>query len=279
MNMPVFVAPELLNQTTAISMNELEWNSRHDLGFYLDGFQGRSLQMVSKATLMNRVDTKYLIPLAFIPTLLTLLQADYDILEIAGRRMFTYKNLYFDTADFRFYAAHHNGKLNRYKVRHRRYEETHSDFLEVKFKNNHRRTVKTRLAIHAEMGKITKEMSEFLHAHGIHEPLYPKQLEQYQRVTLVNEALGERITLDFGLSYQQQNGQWQQLQEVFIAELKQASKTMPSPFTTLMREYHLKPNSFSKYCIGCCLTHPNVLKTNNFKPTLLKLQQLRATIS
>lgn len=276
MNMPVFVAPELLNQATAISMDELEWNSRHDLGFYLGGFQGRSLQTVSKATLMNRVDTKYLIPMAFIPTLLTLLQADYDILEIDGRRMFTYKNMYFDTADFRFYAAHHNGKLNRYKVRHRRYEETHSDFLEVKFKNNHRRTIKTRLAIHAEMGKITKEMSEFLHAHGIYEPLYPKQLEQYQRVTLVNEVLGERITLDFGLSYQQQNGQWQQLNEVFIAELKQASKTILSPFTILMREYRLKPNSFSKYCIGCCLTYANALRTNNFKPTLQKLQQLHA---
>ena len=45
------------------------------------------------------------------------------------------------------YHDHHNGKLNRYKVRRRRYIDTDTEFLEVKLKNNKKRTIKSRIKL------------------------------------------------------------------------------------------------------------------------------------
>ena len=238
-------------------------------------FPNYALNDLSKANLMNRIDIKYLVPLSFLPTLLAQLQSCYSVLEIDGHRVFTYENLYFDTDDFQFYQMHHNGKLNRFKVRHRKYIETQTNFLEVKFKNNKKRTVKTRMEIGNNSHEMTKTMKQFLQQHlkGEFSDLQPKQFGRYHRITLANEQLGERVTFDFGLSFQQKSGKIRQtLDGILIAELKQEHKNVTSPFFKLMRQYNIRPNSFSKYCIGCCLTYADRLRTNNFKHNLLKLK-------
>jgi hypothetical protein len=241
-------------------------------------FPSYALHELSKANLMNRFDTKYLLPLYFLPEMLTQLQLDYSILEIDNRRIFTYQNTYFDTDNFQLYHMHHNGKLNRFKVRHRQYLETQTDFLEVKFKNNHRKTIKTRMKISVAPNKVmTEEMTDFLQQQlsgTIPTSLYPKQLVRYQRITLANEQLEERVTLDFCLWFQPTGEEFlYALDGIFIAELKQARKNRASPLFELMRRNNIKPLSFSKYCMGCCLTYFDRLKVNNFKPKLLKLQQ------
>ena len=75
--------------------------------------------------------------------------------------------------------------------------------------------------------------------------LQAKQFGRYQRITLANESLGERVTLDFCLSFQSENGKdWQTLEGVVIAELKQEHKNVTSPFFELMRQNNIKRNSF-----------------------------------
>ncbi|XQF91528.1 VTC domain-containing protein (plasmid) [Pseudoalteromonas espejiana] len=60
---------------------------------------------------MNRVDSKFMLPLSFLPELLTHIQGQYRVLDIQGKRLFSYYNQYFDTPELDLYKAHHNGKL------------------------------------------------------------------------------------------------------------------------------------------------------------------------
>ena len=95
--------------------------------------------------LMDRTDTKFVFNIDILPAVLNEAKVFYKILDVEGNRISRYKTLYFDTQDFDLYNKHHSGKLNRYKVRHRTYVESSLGFLEVKFKNNKGRTLKTRI--------------------------------------------------------------------------------------------------------------------------------------
>jgi hypothetical protein len=240
-------------------------------------FQPHGLADLNKAALMNRVDSKFVLPISLLPVLLTQLKQHYTVLEIAGQRVFHYQNQYYDTADHLFYRHHHNGKLNRYKVRHRYYVETDTHFLEVKFKNNKKRTIKQRIKVPDHQYFYP----EFVAEQCSHLPpssawqLAVQQHSGYQRIALANEASAERLTLDFNLWYENTKGnRFIQLPFVFIAELKQAKKSKQSPFYQLMSRYGISPISFSKYCIGQAMLYRHQLKTNQFNATLRYIDKL-----
>ena len=242
-------------------------------------FEGYGLNDLNNANLMNRVDSKFMLPLSFLPELLTHLQGQYRVLDIQGKRLFSYYNQYFDTPELDLYKAHHNGKLNRYKVRQRRYVDTATEYLEVKLKNNQSRTVKTRIKLaqtnnqQANSTAFIKEQMKNSFAH-----LNVTQQSGYNRIALANEEKAERLTLDFNLWYNTPKGDNKiTLPGFFIAELKQRKKTKRSPFYKLMSKHHISPASFSKYCIGCALLYPERLKVNRFKPVLARLKHLNRT--
>ena len=242
-------------------------------------FEGYGLNDLNNANLMNRVDSKFMLPLSFLPELLTHIQGQYRVLDIQGKRLFSYYNQYFDTPELDLYKAHHNGKLNRYKVRQRRYVDTATEYLEVKLKNNQSRTVKTRIKLaqtnnqQANSTAFIKEQMKNSFAH-----LNVTQQSGYNRIALANEEKAERLTFDFNLWYNTPKGDNKiTLPGFFIAELKQRKKTKHSPFYKLMSKHHIFPASFSKYCIGCALLYPERLKVNRFKPVLARLKHLNRT--
>ncbi|TMO73275.1 VTC domain-containing protein [Pseudoalteromonas sp. S3785] len=243
----------------------------------LTPFEGYGLNDLNNANLMNRVDSKFMLPLSFLPELLAHLQGHYRVLDIQGKRFFSYYNQYFDTPKLDLYTAHHNGKLNRYKVRQRRYVDTATEYLEVKLKNNQSRTVKTRIKLeknnqHANTTAFIKEQMQNNFAH-----LNVTQQSGYNRIALANEEKAERLTLDFNLWYNTPKGDKKiTLPGFFIAELKQSKKTKHSPFYRLMSKHHIFPVSFSKYCIGCALLYPERLKANRFKSVLTRIKQLHS---
>ena len=61
-----------------------------------------------------------------------ILSVSYKVLEIDMIRSFPYHTTYLDTPDFLFYTQQLRGKLNRHKIRYRRYESTGISFLEIK---------------------------------------------------------------------------------------------------------------------------------------------------
>ena len=244
---------------------------------HLSDFTSHGLNDLSKAVLMDRVDTKYIIPLGELDDLLVQLKAHCTILKIDERCISHYKNNYFDSVDLQYYRDHHNGALNRYKVRCRTYVEQDKSFLEVKFKNNKKRTLKKRVRVDQNnIHSLVKE-NEFLQRCGIEngQRLISVQECDYYRVAFANEASGERLTIDFNLSYlDPENQQTIQLDNMAIIELKQNIFNRNSQLYKVLRSKRLRHCKFSKYCIGLSLLRSKIIKTNRFKETLLKVKKL-----
>tara|TARA_R110002167_G_scaffold55676_26_gene158062 strand:- start:1296 stop:2174 length:879 start_codon:yes stop_codon:yes gene_type:complete len=241
----------------------------------LERFQSHQLADLDKANLMDRVDVKFMLPRAFLPSLLAQLQSYYSVLEINNQRISRYYNQYFDTKNLRFYHEHHNGKLNRFKVRQRTYLDTDTQFLEVKFKNNQKRTIKSRIPC-SKTENSEQARNTFIQAamNMSYDDLVLSQQGGYQRIALANEACAERLTLDFNLWYQaDENSEKINLLGFFIAELKQQKRSKRSPFFQLMSKNNIVPASFSKYCIGCALLKNGAIKTNQFKPILRQIEK------
>ncbi len=106
----------------------------------LEEFRGHCLAEQMQARLMNRVDTKFLVPAYLLDACLRGLEHHYSILEIDGRRRFTYDTLYFDTPERQLYLDHHNGKLNRFKLRIRHGRDAAGSFCRLPPGDLHERT-------------------------------------------------------------------------------------------------------------------------------------------
>ncbi|MES2762748.1 MAG: polyphosphate polymerase domain-containing protein [Bacteroidota bacterium] len=239
----------------------------------LDQFDSITLQEMDGVKLMDRTDTKFTFNISGLATILEEAQNYYRILDVEGNRISRYKTLYFDTEYFDLYNEHHSGKLNRYKIRHRTYVESNIGFLEVKFKNNKGRTLKTRIK-EIEVPELhTGKAFEFLQRTLPFDPLIllPKIWINYSRITLVNKISAERLTLDLNLEFEK-DGKRELLDQLVIAEVKQDSK-IASPFVAIMRKKHIRQGSISKYCFGVASSYAEV-KKNNFKRKLSNVKKI-----
>ncbi len=240
----------------------------------LDQYEPIALEEINSQRLMNRVDTKFLLTSEQLARVLRQVQNHYRVLAINDVRLHCYHTVYFDTPDFAMYMRHHNGGANRYKVRIREYVESATHFLEVKFKNNKRRTVKQRIRLHHPIHALKGPAADFVAAHCEHEAgaLEQKLWNSFQRITLVSTHSIERITVDVGLQYG-----WAErrrlLPHVVIAEVKQEKFSVWSDFVQALRAQGVHWKGFSKYWIGVADTYP-YLKHNRFKPRLLQLDRL-----
>lgn len=239
----------------------------------LNQFDPITLEEMDGVKLMDRTDTKFTFNIKDLPSILEEAKIYYKVLNVEGNRISRYKTLYFDTQDFDLYNEHHSGKLNRYKIRHRTYVESNLGFLEVKFKNNKGRTLKTRIK-EVEVPELnTGKAFEFLKKMLPFDPLIllPRIWINYSRITLVNKTSAERLTLDLNLEFEK-NGKKQILDQLVIAEVKQDSK-VASPFINIMRNKHIRQGSISKYCFGIASSYSEV-KKNNFKQKLSNVKKI-----
>lgn len=228
---------------------------------------------MDRVKLMDRTDTKFSFSLSMLPGILERLKHDYRVVDINGHLSSTYKTLYFDTEGFDIYLKHHNGCLNRYKIRYRNYVESQLGFLEVKFKNNKGRTVKERIKqAEPELNCHEKSRNFILNKTPFKpESLHPSLWVNYSRITLVDKQFRERLTIDVNLEFLNA-GNARKMQNLVIAEVKQGSKT-PTPALKLFKELKLRPASLSKYCLGITSIYP-LIKQNNFKQKLTLLNKI-----
>ena len=233
-----------------------------------------SLGEMDKVALMKRVDTKFVLSEKLLPELLSLIRSDYRILKVEEKLVSQYETLYFDTPDFRSYIQHQNGKLNRHKVRMRKYLSSGACFLEVKMKNNKKRTNKRRVAIPDIQETLSPEHVSFIQSiTGSSEDLQPALWTCFSRITLVGCHHTERVTLDLGLTFRNSTSS-QQLPGVVIAEVKQASHNRSSsPICQQLHELYVRQLRVSKYCLGTMLLNPRI-KQNRFKAKLLAIRKL-----
>lgn len=243
---------------------------------------------MSGIRLMNRTDTKFVTNIATLRKLLKLAVWQYRAQEIDGKRQAKYYTLYFDTPDMQMYTCHHSGHANRQKLRIRSYVDSGLNFLEVKTKNNHKRTRKKRTTMFdfdplAPARDIAfdshddnfKEYDSFLRENLWYKPTIMEEAieNRFNRITLVNNNKTERLTIDTNLWFHNLiTDKEYSLPELAIIELKRDG-LMPSPILSLLKELRIKPLGFSKYCIGTALTNPDIRK-NRFKLRLHALAKL-----
>lgn len=238
-------------------------------------FDAISLAEMDKVKLMDRVDVKFLIPLWLFPIVLNEAREHYKVVEINKERICPYETQYFDEdTQLGLYHQHQAGFLNRYKVRTRNYVGSDLQFFEVKFKNNKGRTLKKRIKTH-EFDKpfIKADERDFLEQHS---PFHPDDLKGvlwvfYKRITLVSKHNLERLTIDLELNFKSSDKE-KGYPQIVIAEVKQ-EKMGASHFIDIMKKYHIRKGSISKYCFGIISLFEGV-KYNHFKPHLLKITKL-----
>jgi len=236
--------------------------------------QPLSLSELDAVSLLDRQDTKYTFKIKNLPDFLNLAKENYRVLEINNRRIFKYDSLYFDTDDYLLYKYHHNEKVNRVKIRYRKYVESNLTFFEVKYKLFGTRTSKKR--IKQEDIKTILTDTEFEKIQNVSFDkleLKSKLWVYYNRITLVNIQLTERVTLDINLKFKNENGNEVLMENLTIAEIKQNKRSVLMPFIQMMKQKRIPPLSISKYCMGVALTEP-LIKSNNFKPKFITLKKI-----
>lgn len=237
-------------------------------------FQPVYLADMQECALQDRIDTKFVIGLSQLESILEQISSQYRVLEINKVRLNRYQTLYFDTPDFQLYRQHHNGLASRYKIRARRYVISDLAFFEVKHKTNRERTIKSRIAIPEVSASIDNAMHDFV---DLHSPFHAGELEpklwnEYLRITLVGSETVERVTLDVNLAFSHDDVT-STFPGIAIAEVKMAQRTQASAFNAAMRRSGIQPLSFSKYTAGVYMLYQNV-KANNFKPQFRQVQKI-----
>ena len=238
-----------------------------------------SLEEMSAVSLMNRTDTKFVTTADKLALLLADAEHEgYRVLEIEGMRLLGYESVYYDTDNLEMFTAHRNRKLFRKKVRVRTYKSSGLTFLEIKRKNNHGRTKKKRITIPQDnILEFTKApgAEDFICRHTQWKPeiLTPETTTDFDRITIVNQELTERITIDLNLRfYNFRSQKTADLAKLAIIEVKQDGLKR-SVFKDILLKYRIFPFRLSKYCIAVSLTDPSA-RIGRFKEKIRHIEKL-----
>jgi hypothetical protein len=242
----------------------------------LDSFVPIDLGEMDRVRLMDRKDTKYVLSAGRIPDLLTRMDGNYKILEINNTRLFSYLTTYLDTDEYLFFKEHVTGRIERNKVRYRKYEITGKTYLEIKRRTRKNRTIKWRFENELTSGsECNEEAYKFIKGYMPQDPLKlkPVLINCFKRITLVGSEINERVTIDLDLSYSNTAGKQTRYPSIAVIELKRERSTSRSPIQDILKGYYLHSAGFSKYCIGTALLY-DLPRKNILKPTLILINKI-----
>ncbi|MGE0730736.1 MAG: polyphosphate polymerase domain-containing protein [Acidimicrobiia bacterium] len=217
-------------------------------------------ELEASASLLTRVDRKYLVPAMALAGLADVLPAGAAVLEIDGRRTFTYRSVYFDTDRLDSYLGAARSRQDRFKVRTRTYADSGGCVLEVKTRGRRGATVKHRLPYAAhDAARITPSGAAFVERvtgrAGLGAHLRPVLVTSYRRTTVVAGDGSFRLTIDDSLRCEDAAGA-ALLPGHVIVETKSAG-----PATAVDRwlwRHGCRPASVSKFGTGLGALHPQL---------------------
>ncbi|MCL3861016.1 polyphosphate polymerase domain-containing protein [Actinotalea sp. K2] len=223
-------------------------------------------ELTERASLLTRVDRKYLVPTAELTDLVGGLADDgAQVLEIDGSRTFAYASVYFDTSDLTSYLLAARRRRRRFKVRTRTYLDSSQCWLEVKTRDLRGRTVKHRCAHDlADQASLTPRGAAFADdvlagasVTGTEAAtLLPTLVTRYDRSTLHLPSTGSRVTVDTGLRCTAPDGRVVDLRDLAVVETK-TTGSASSADRLLWRSGH-RPVAFSKYATGLAALTPDL---------------------
>jgi hypothetical protein len=229
-------------------------------------------ELVERASLLSRLDRKYLLPIADLPFMLGGLADDVMVLEMDRRREFGYRSIYFDTPELDGYLATARSRRRRFKLRIRSYLDSGLHFLEVKTRGGRGDTVKNRIPYdgdHRQLGADARAYAGTVLAEaGIRSgPLQvvPVLTTHYLRTTLFAPSCGSRVTIDTGLVWTLPDGTALRTPELAIVETKSDRTT--SDVDRLLWSMKHRPCTVSKFGTGLAALRPD-LPSNRWHPVL-----------
>jgi hypothetical protein len=242
----------------------------------LHSLKPTGLEEMESVRLMDRIDTKYVLSINKLPDLLQRINGEYRILEIADDRIFTYHNTYLDTIEYLFFNQHLTGKLERNKVRFRKYESSNLTYLEVKKRTNKNRTIKWRIESQLNHdNSFNDEALKFINEYLPQKYLIlrPVLLNRFRRFTLAGYESNERITFDSDLTYFDNEVRFARFPNLLIIEVKKDGARCKSTISDLLKRNEIKPTGFSKYCIGTGVLK-DLPRKNILKPKFLMINKI-----
>lgn len=242
-------------------------------------------ELEANSGMLERIDNKYVVGEDALRAAIPELAKHFRILDIEGRRCFTYDTCYFDDADCRSYHDHHQSRSRRVKVRMRKYLEAGLCFVEVKLKDKRGMTVKKRLRCAIDSyGTLDETARAFVH--DVYQALYNRAFPhdisrnldmRYQRLTLVAKDGGERMTLDNCVRFEMDGAARDVDARLFIIEAKSSKGNGIAD--RILRRLHQHPTKhMSKYCTGMANMQDG-LKQNNFRRALKKLELMGPAVA
>jgi hypothetical protein len=240
-------------------------------------FNTIDIKKIQSVNLNNRTETKYLIPIQSLEVFLKPFCKSHLVLKINNTYIQTYRSCYYDTSDMKMYVAHHNKKANRFKIRTRQYIESNLFFLEIKNKTNKGKTAKKRIKLKSNSIKNCTKSEQFISDKS---PYKSTELSAvlgntFQRITLVDNALTERLTIDINLKAWEVGDENNNihLPNIAIIELKRDANSIADTHKRLLK-LRIKSMGFSKYAIASSILFSKKIKNNNFKKKQRRIEKL-----
>ena len=204
--------------------------------------------------------------------LLSGLTRDYAVLDANGELIASYDTLYFDTPGLDFFHSHRCGRRVRHKVRIRHYPDRRISFLDVKSRRSELQSTKICRAHEYGDNQMSPGDRAFVLQHtGAQRPVSAQVWTRFSRVTLLNFAGNERVTIDLDLRVDTETRS-RSFGEIAILEVKQCPSSAQTPVMTALRSAGRRPGWASKYCVGIVSTRHGV-RFNNLLPGFRALER------
>lgn len=252
--------------------------------YNLDTFKSINLtELNSTASFLKRIDRKFLLNSNDFSNVLEELKEKFQVLEIDGKKIFSYDNVYMDTDDYLFYEQHQNKLKTRTKVRTRYYLDSNMAFFEYKQKNNWV-TSKFRYEFPSEEhGFMTRGKKRFFDwvwqsvYGGVKTPsISPSIKTNYKRITMVSKTGDERLTIDFdikAINLRKSGSKVVDLKNLVIIESKSLKKECET--CAIMKKHNIKKaSSCSKYSLWIVYSGLTE-KFDTFEETMEKIKEIR----
>lgn len=241
----------------------------------IDTIKATSLAEVNAAaSMMHRVDRKYILSAKQFHRVLASLGSSLRVLEIDGKRTFSYQSEYFDTADLVSYcdAAYH--RRRRFKIRVRCYCDCDTSWIEVKTPGDRGITRKDRIPVPKGINveetceSFAQEILPQRVGLNLEASLLPTLTTCYDRSTFLMPGNEGRVTLDRYL-LMRTTKESAYLPSQVVLETKSA--TGRTWVDRQLWSMGMRPMRMSKYATGMALTHQG-LPCNRWSKTMRLLQ-------
>jgi len=253
-------------------------NESMDLRVFKSAFTSITLdELNTKAAMLERNENKYVFALADLSAALADLQKEFDILTIEGKQEFMYETIYFDTKDHLCYRQHTQKARKRFKARTRRYVDADLCFFEVKLKDLRGKTNKKRIVYtHKEHGTLNTNSHQLLaksfkniYKQDFMHRLVPSTKMTYKRITLVAKKGGERMTIDYSLTFYDTKTKKKVYTPKDFIIIETKSATGNGIADKIFKKHRQRSTSCSKFCLSKIMLK-HVDKYNTFLPLLKK---------